>query len=367
MNPSIVYRLLFLLCAVLFALSGKAQLSAADSLFFQSVFSGSRYFNPSGFTGSFYVFDTVHSVSDMTQQIDSQFKFNYTDIAYCDSLQTADTICHPLPENQSFNLYPFIFNRPDPIVALPFTLHQKTARSYAYRYESWMPDSCKTAFMIIPGSHENESTLMTLGLDYANQLCYMQQTMARHGDVYTLIKPNEDHRAIQWNGNRLGNYLIWYLDSANRHYGVNYLIETIAWIKFLKTRYDKVYIAGISEGGYAALLASFLSPGDGSIISGGYTILFDSLPASNAILHERFDSLVDYYHAGQVWNSIQAKTTPFCFTWGDGDPVPGMQTEHDSMLTKNYFSGLANAYSYFNFSGHTFPDCHYTDSVFYTW
>lgn len=153
--------------------------------------------------------------------------------------------------------------------------------------------ACKTAFLIIPGSGADQSTLVVQGVGYHNQICYVQNACLPYGDVFTYIKPNEDVRAICWNKFKLSNYLISYLQNNGKHYGVNYLIEIIATLQWMKNKYERVVVLGLSEGGYAAMLASFYAKPHGAVISSAYSIHFDS-SASATILQERFDSLVEY-------------------------------------------------------------------------
>ena len=177
-----------------------------------------------------------------------------------------------------------------------------------------------------------------------------------------MVKPNEDARAIYWLDKRLNAYLVSHLDSINKNYGVNYLIELVALIKNLKKNYTKVIVLGASEGGYASLLASLVSQPDGIIVSAGYSIGFDSSVLSKDILRLRFDSIVDYNSANNIKQKIDSQLTKYLFTWGNYDGITLMQMEHDSASTQNYFYNSLNCSFYYNYNFHSFPGCGTIDS-----
>jgi hypothetical protein len=136
-----------------------------------------------------------------------------------------------------------------------------------------------------------------------------------------------------------------HLDSINKNYGVNYLIELVALIKNLKKNYTKVIVLGASEGGYASLLASLVAQPDAIMISAGYSIGFDTSVLSKDILRLRFDSIVDYYSANNIKQKIDSQLTKYL-----------------SATTQNYFYNSLNCSFYYNYNNHSFPDCNIIDS-----
>jgi hypothetical protein len=160
----------------------------------------------------------------------------------------------------------------------------------------------------------------------------------------------------------MDDYLLWYLNTAYTPYGINYLIEIIAMVKYLQAHYDKVFIFGLSEGGYATMLTTMYTEPDAAIISGGYSIGLDTNYVENSFLRYRFDYLLDTFNQVKVKNHIAASKTNFLFTWGENDPVPTMDPEHDFHHTENYFGPMANCSYFYDFYDHTFPPCQVIDT-----
>lgn len=345
---------LFLFCTN----SLKAQLNAADSALFYNIFNFQLYVDTVPYPGNWYQFGQVSSVYNHYLIMDTNFKFKTADLDSISFLSTSPTLTEDTVINNSFNLYPALMTQNNPLVHLPFTFLNKSANSYAYRHIDSNQTDCKYAFYIIPGNGQNQSIDIVRGFGYHNQLCYMRNLCIQYGDVFTFIKPNHDSRAFNWNGYRMNeDYLLYYLISANTRYGINYVVEMVAMLKYLKANYDKVFILGLSEGGYSALMATMYEEPDAALISGGYSIDLDTNTIENDFLRLRFDYLLDSFNRVKVKNKITNSKTNYLFTWGENDPVPTMDPEHDFHYTQNYFGPLPNCSYFYDFFDHTFPPC----------
>jgi hypothetical protein len=335
-----------------------AQLNAADSSLFYNIFNQQRYIDTIIYPGNWYQFGQVSSVYNHYLIMDTNFKFKTLDLDSMNYLNIATQLKEDTTINNTFNMYPSMLSQSDPLVYLPFSLSNRTANSYAYRTKDTNQTDCKNAFYIIPGNGQNQSLDIEKGIGYHNQLCFMKNHCLQYGDVYTFIKPNHEARAFHWNGYRMNeDYLLYYLISANTRYGINYLVEIIAMLKYLKTNYDKVFILGLSEGGYSTLLATMYEQPDAALISGGYSIDLDTNTIENDFLRSRFDYLLDTFNRVKVKDKITYSATNYLFTWGENDPVPTMDPEHDFHYTQNYFGPLNNCSYFYDFYDHTFPPC----------
>lgn len=355
----------FLLLGICFCISfsAKAQLSSTDSAFFNSIFTDNVYVNQNIWPGKWFVDDSVNSITEFNSAIDSNFKFKYRDFDSISSMQVANFLEYDSVRNSLFNLYSFVLQQPDPIIKLPFILNGKSSCAYSILNTSNFGSSVKkNAFIIMQGTGTNGTIDVVTGNGYHNLNCYEMDHLRQKGDVFTLIKPNEDIRAIRWNNKKLGSYIFPYLEAYKRHYGLTYLAELIALTKYLKQHYLNVVVCGLSEGGYAALLASLYEEPDGVVVSGGYSIDFDTYAWSNTVLRTRFDSLLDQYTRVPLKNRLMNSQSNYLFTWGDLETVPLMQEEHDSLFTQNYFNGAPKNTYYYNFNYHSFPPCEVIDS-----
>ncbi len=338
-------------------------MSATDSAFFSSIFTDYVYVNQNIWPGKWFLFDSVNSISEFNATIDSNFKFKYHDFDSISSMQVANVLEYDSIRNSLFNQYSFVLQQPDPIVKLPFILNGKSGCAYSIQNTSVQGAGVKkNAFIIMQGTGTNGIIDIVTGNGYHNLNCYTMDHLRQSGDVFTLIKPNEDTRAIRWNGNKLGGYIFPYLEAYKHHYGLTYLAELIAMTKYLKQHYLNVVVCGLSEGGYAALLASLFEEPDGVVVSGGYSIDFDTYAWSNAVLRTRFDSLLDQYTRLPLRDRLLNSNSHYLFTWGNFETVPLMQEEHDSVFTQTYLNGLSNCTYYYNFNYHSFPPCEVIDT-----
>lgn len=342
-----------------------AQLNANDSILFNQIFTSTKYVNDSTYSGHWYLYDSIHSVSDYQNIIDSIFKYSLSDFQQLSTMNVSSQFVFDTIVNPTYNNYPNVYMQKNPMVYFDFSLNSKNSTTYSFYYPRDTNQLAKTAFFIIPGNGENSVSKVVQGIDYYNYLCFVSQNLKNYGDVFVYMKPNEDARAIYWNNKKINNQsLVDQLDTVNTPYGLHYLIEMIATIKSLKKQYCKVMILGISEGGYAALLSSLITKPDASIISAGYSVGFDNSPISLPILYSRFDSLVYFYQKDSIKNLIQSQNTKYLFTYGDLDVVNLMQEEHDSNLTQQYFNDTLNTSFYYNYQNHTFPYCSVINDFF---
>ncbi len=345
--------------------SSKAQLSAADSLWFTQIFSEPIYAHNVAPPDNFFVHNCIASTADFNILLDSVFKFSLSDFKGIDSMVLQDSVFYDTERNNTFNNYPLAFNQVNPLTYIKFEINGKTGTAYNLLYPrtSNPKMSCNRAFVIVPGWGPNTATELVQGNGQYNELCYVLKNLRTGGDVYAVMKPNEDARALYWNNHKVNHSsLVSLLIPENHRYGLNYLIEIIATVKLLKQKYSEVVLLGAAEGGYASTLASMVAHPNASIISGGYTIAFDTSMASFNVLTEKFDSLVSIYDRNVIKNNLLANDTKYLFAWGDMEPIVLMQAEYDSNYTQKFFNDTTLISYHYNFTGHTFPYCTAIDS-----
>lgn len=371
-----ILRSLFVVVLIRSSLVSHAQLSSADSLFFLDHFNETLYQDTTGYPGHWYVYSDVSSMSDLYSKLDTIFPYSNADFNLVNtSLQPAshfyyDTLLNPT-FNYYYNLLGTVYGQYDPLIKLDFSLNNKSSSAYfTYSPTQVAPDS-DIGFLIIPGSNQNQTTDVIKGDGYYNYNCYVKDHLQNYGDVFILCKPLEDYRALQWNQNKFNSsdyntpglrYVYDYLDSINRPYGTNYLIECLALLKYMNQHYKKVVVLGCSMGGYSALLAALHSAVDGAMIASGYSTHFDDVPYIQFEVAQHFQNIPSLLNDTVIKEKINHSNSEFLFSFADQDNY-WFQIEHDSTLLQNFFGPLTNCSYFYNFQYHSFPPCNAIDSL----
>jgi len=346
-----------------FKTNSHAQLSPADSTLFSTIFTSQIYIPYWNYPYPWYVYDSIQTKQQLENRFITTFPFTPADFnnnTY-ENIQNA-TLSYSTQINSSFNTFPWIYNQTDPVMQLPFTLNGKMDTAYTAYTPSVANGDCNTAFLLIHGNDINTTTQLLQGIGYACYYCNVKNTCLQYGDVYTYSKPNEDWRAIYWKRKKLNDYAYNYCEAIGHNYGTNYLIETMALVKHLKKSYSKIILLGISEGGYTALLNLLNTEPDAAVVSGGYSIDFDTYLPSQFLLSNRFGNAPDSYRRDTVKDRISKSKTNILFTWGESDNVDLMDPEHDFHFTQNFLNNTTNCSYFYNFNYHTFPPCGVLDT-----
>jgi hypothetical protein len=344
-----------------------AQTSYNDSLFFTTAFQTPVYLDYYAFPGIFYLHPFVQTRAGLFDSLDNQFKFRGQeyygsyDAMKVGDLYPVDSINSTL--NYYYSLDPrFAYKQTDPVWGLPFSLNNKNSTTYCtYTPGNNTGNACTTAVLFITGSGENNGTQMVRGEGYQNVYGFMRDSLATLGDVYIAIRPLIDFRALVWDRPNhpvglnsefpIPNQISGYLNGRGTPYGVNCLIESIALVKYLKSRYQRVIIAGLSYGGIYTTLNALDAAPEGALISGGYSILADQIQENDYQVGS-FGPLFYSLTRDSVKQNISKSTSEFLFSWGHGGDIP---EETDLHYTQNYFSGLANTQYFYDYNTHTFP------------
>lgn len=242
----------------------------------------------------------------------------------------------------------------DSLAYVSLGLAEKTVTSYAYFKPS--TDNSSTAIFIIPGSGQNQSSEIywNTASNYYNIPAPISESNLDKGDVFIYIKPNEDLLAMHYNGLKLSTYSLFaHLINEGRSYSSNYLIQCIGFVKALKSRYDRVIVLGLSQGGYASLLVSLISEPTASIVSSGYSILFDDVYFAD-INQIVIPDLPYHFSKEKIYDIIDQKSTYYLFSWGNAESgVYGYEANH--LATYQFLSPTGKVYYHSDHSEHLFP------------
>jgi hypothetical protein len=374
---SFLIGIFFFLLAVSAKENLQAQFTANDTAYLNNFFTEVPYISYWNKPGTWFTNNEISSVQDYFNQMDSNFKFFNHEYSGCyKNILIESDIILDTQINFTFNTFEqvnnlIIYGIPNPFAKVKFSLNNKSAYTYFVLDSTTnLNQDCTVAYMVVPGTGPNAMSTFVQGTGYHNLYCQVRNNLKQFGDVYSMSRANEDHRAIFFNKKKLGTitpiqptFMQSYLNAANRSYGVNQLIETVAMIKFLKTKYDKVFVLGLSTGGKVALWSSMEAEPHAALISSGYTILADLNYQTQLINSYSFGNFLLDLDKDSTEKRLSELKTQFMFTWGNNDNYLA-QLEVDSNLTQNYFQGLNNTSYFYNYNSHTFPPCYAIDSFF---
>lgn len=255
---------------------------------------------------------------------------------------------------------------------IQFVMHQDTSDAFFYKLHA--DADSNTAFLIIPGSGWNQATSVSLYYppNYHNSVCAIAKKCQAYGDVFTFVRPNEDFVSI-WtsistsNRRKMNyNYLNATSNLMNQNWAANCFIQMNAITKYLKGKYKKVVVLGLSSGSWGAYFTSLQSEPDAAQIASGYSVLFNDLSYGAGPDQLHFDGLFSSNPADSGRVIIKNQATQYLFSYGAADAVTHMDTENANHITQNYFNTpdtLSNASYFYDFTTHRFP-CEALDTFF---
>jgi len=130
------------------------------------------------------------------------------------------------------------------------------------------------------------------------------------------------------------------------------MIQGIALSKFIKQKYNKFYVAGLSQGGLAALINSLQSSPDKAVIASGFSVLMSNPYRSghNQLIIPNYRRA---YSPSEVKSQIIESETQFLFTWGEEEGgLYGKDVKNK--LTAQFFNGMKNVQTYIHPEGHVY-------------
>jgi predicted esterase len=230
---------------------------------------------------------------------------------------------------------------------------QQTYEGYAYVD---IKDKKKDkAYLIIPGTGANEASKIFYS-NKADYHCCLRNALDKRGDLFVLVKPNNDFLAIHHNGKILDGTVALFpqLLSMGGSYSTRYLVDAIALTKYLNSAYQKVVILGLSQGGSAALFVALQTQPDAAVVSSGYSVL-NSGPVYIANIKQIvIPGFLSFYTPEYIRKVIQQQSTLYLFTYGQNEiGMYGYETVEK--ITENFLKNIDNIHFYYHPNGHVFP------------
>ncbi len=238
------------------------------------------------------------------------------------------------------------------LLRVTYTLGGATYHGHAYAPAD--PQTGQPASLIIPGS----------GLNCSEPI-YRNDPQSYHYGIidalgagitnYVFIKPNEDCLAFHNGAGKVtGDFFInWLLNNATS-YSAAYIVSAMAITKYLQGRHDKVVVAGLSQGGGAALLTSLQARPTAAVIASGFSVIMERIHWSghNQII---IPGIGQDYSNENVREKIKASPTQFLFTYGRQESVI-YRIEAEERLSCDFLANCPNVRCESHDEGHIFHE-----------
>ncbi len=241
------------------------------------------------------------------------------------------------------------------IFRVDYQIADREYSAFAYRRDATVPiPAAGCATLIIPGSGKNQSTPI-FQKDLGNYHDDILSVFEPRCDSYVLVKPNEDFLAIHDGKRKLDyDFILRYLLNKGGSYSAHYLVSSLALTKYLQQHYGEVYVAGLSQGGEAALLNALQSQPTAVVVASGFSLLSDQIDWAgfNQII---IPGLRRYYTNERIYETIANSKTRFLFTYGKSE-TGTYRVEAEENLVCNKFGPLKNVDCATHPAGHAFDN-----------
>ena len=204
------------------------------------------------------------------------------------------------------------------VIRIRFLYKGVNHEGYAY---GEIPDTCglsRAAALVIPGSGWNQSNgIYTRDKKNYHYGIYDALESENGVDSFIYIKPNEDILAWHDGSKKLrSNFYVGNLLNRGGSYSASYIIQSLAISKYLRSCYGKTIVAGLSQGGAAALIHAIQSKPDIAIIASGYSVINQIVEWSGALSIVGIPIKLKVAYPEELARYIKNSPTQYQFTWG---------------------------------------------------
>lgn len=204
-----------------------------------------------------------------------------------------------------------------PVVRVDFAFRGRDYAAYAY---GRVPGQCGAgkASLIIPGTGHNQSTAIYADDQSNYHYGALQIAQVYGGTSFVLVKPNEDFLA--WHNGKhklsMNFYVNWYLNNGGS-YSYSYIVQSMAFMKFMKSCFSETALVGLSQGGSAVLLNAIQSKPDYALIFSGYTVMDEvNWSGFNQII---INGINEFLSPDKLTAHLAGTPTHYLFSWGEDE------------------------------------------------
>lgn len=242
------------------------------------------------------------------------------------------------------------------IIKVSFQLNRRRFEAFAYGSK---PENCgskQVSVFVIPGSGFNQGFAIASRNDKNYHAGIFPLLDNGAVDPYVLIKPNEDF--LSWtngSGKKVtGDFIFnWHINRGGS-YSVSYLTQALAVQKYLESCFKQTVIAGLSQGGFAALLVGLQSAPTTTIVASGYSVVTRVVEWSGPQQIIGVPNQAELYKPEVIKQALEESPTNWLFTWGLSE-VGTHRIEARDLITFKILNPLTNVESIVHNGGHEFP------------
>ncbi len=216
------------------------------------------------------------------------------------------------------------------------------------------PSSRQSAALLIPGSGTNQSSAIVQGVPDNYHGPIFAELAERH-DTLVLVKPNEDVMAIHNGAFKLHpDFYLNALLNRGESLSARYLVDAMAWLKWMKKEYHQTHLFGLSQGGTAALYVALQAEPTAVTVAAGFSSLNAKVlwSGQGQIVIPGLDMV---YSMDRISDLIAGSSTHYCFALGEQD-WGTFKMDVAQQSTASFFEGVSNVRVVHHPKGHCFPD-----------
>lgn len=209
-----------------------------------------------------------------------------------------------------------------PVVRVIYTYRKEIREAFSYGN---MPNLCDggRGSMVIPGSGDNQSSAIFTGDPENYQHGILDAVSEESPDSrFIFIKQNHDFLAWHNGGGKKmhGNYVFaWHLNRGGS-YSASYLVDALAFTKWMQSCFQETAVLGLSQGGAATLLVSLQSRPTYAVVASGHSLVFAQLLNSGANQIVGVPGYFDLFREEVFVDKLKESSTSWLFTWGKAEP-----------------------------------------------
>lgn len=230
-----------------------------------------------------------------------------------------------------------------------------------------VPGECGAglATLIVPGSGDNQSSKIFLG-DAENYHYGILEAVSGNSFDYHFVLIKHNHDFLAWHngqGKKLNTDYIfgWHLNRGGS-YSASYLLDALAFTKWMNSCAAETAVAGLSQGGGAALMVGLQADPTYAIVASGHSFAFETVYRAGSNQLIGVPGYFDTFREDWLVPRIAESPVRWLFTWGNLEPdIYGQEAKGGP--TFRGLKVLDNVTVVSHDGGHVFPEV-WLDNLF---